>query len=513
MSTTREAKAKKDKSTKKSKSVEKSEVSEKVAETIEDTPMPGSAPKALKVKKEKSSKKRKSIDNSEPTENTADISEDAMMSESKPKKSKRSRKTAEGTEETEPAPESMDVDNDDSSEPPSKKQKSFTLPSEIAVDVTLPQPPSKKELRRLKKGKPLPKSKTKKVDVATADASEGEEGEKDEAKPKKPEVEKRSEHGIWVGNLPWSVSKDDLRRFLIENGGISNEAIPRIHMPSPADSKPANHVSIESKYARVQHNKGFAYVDFSTAADTEKAVELSEQLLGGRRVLIKNNKSFEGRPLKSKEETKKEGKAPSKRIFLGNLRFDTTEESLKEHFERCGPIETCMVATFEDSGKCKGYAWITFEEIESAERAVRGFYLEPDADSEDEASDGEDDVPDSDAEDAEEALAALQKPKKVKKQRMKRVYVNMIARRPVRIEFAEDAQVRYKKRYGKNGTKNSESGEGGDAVVSRGAEGASEERERRPAKVLPSKKVEYRNEYAPRLTGGIVESKGTKVTF
>jgi len=31
--------------------------------------------------------------------------------------------------------------------------------------------------------------------------------------------------------------------------------------------------------------------------------------------------------------------------------------------------------------------------------------------------------------------------------------------------------------------------------------------------VIKPKKVEYRQAYAPRLTGGIVESKGKKITF
>lgn len=44
------------------------------------------------------------------------------------------------------------------------------------------------------------------------------------------------------------------------------------------------------------HNKGFAYVDFEDPVGVIAAVGLSEQNLDGRRLLIKDAKSYEGRP-------------------------------------------------------------------------------------------------------------------------------------------------------------------------------------------------------------------------
>ena len=368
-------------------------------------------------------------------------------------------------------------------EPASKKRKASV--EEIEVDITAPEPPSKKALRRLKKGKPLPPSKS------GAESNNESEAKKE----KKSEEEKRSEHGVWIGNLPWSASKADLRKFFVEYSDITEEMITRVHMPGPDDGKSANKVE-EQKTGKKVHNKGFAYVDFTSANAVELAIELSEQLLSGRRVLIKNNKSFEGRPQKTKIESRNDGKPPSKRVFLGNLSFDTTEESIKHHFENCGAIESVKVATFEDSGKCKGYAWVVFEELEAAESAVRGFvYIEEEA-SDVSESDSESGVNEGKS-DSEEAVSKL-KPKKTKTRKW---WVNRIKGRPLRMEFAEDAQVRYKKRYGKDGTKN------------RAAADPEAPREEFKENQVPAKVVEYRQAYAPRLTGGIVESKGKKTTF
>jgi len=470
---------------------------------VSDEPSPAKG-KAAKEKKDKSvkansSKKRKS----------ADIT-DAIPSSSKSKiKKDKSSKNKDRTSpfedpsavETAVLPTPMEEYNNedgpdgeklptvpetqghtgDSADPPSKKRKLSV--EEIEVDITAPEPPSKKALRLLKKGKPLPPSKSGAEPTP-------------ETVAKKAEIEKRSEHGVWIGNLPWSVSKEDLRKFLVEYSDLTEEAITRVHMPGPNDNKSANKVE-ERKFGKVVHNKGFAYVDFSSAKDVETAIELSEQLLGGRRVLIKDNKSFEGRPLKTKEESRAEGKPPNKRVFLGNLRFDATEESIKEHFEKCGSIESVKVATFEDSGKCKGYAWVVFEDLEAAGFAVRGYVM---VEEEDSAAESEDES----ESDEEEAFSKL-KPKKTK---MKKWWLNKIMGRPLKIEYAEGAQVRYKKRYGKDGTKNA--GAVGDAS------GEDVRENKGPTQTFKSKAaaVKYDLPYGgAHLTGGIVEATGKKTTF
>ncbi|PQE23383.1 hypothetical protein CJF32_00009397 [Rutstroemia sp. NJR-2017a WRK4] len=472
------------------------------ATVAESEPKKKRSKEEKRLKKEKRSNEDKSLDQETSSKEEKPSAEEKFTEEEKPtkeekrsKKEKRSRETAEvETEQVDDANEESGGDGDDDGASPNKKRKLSV--DEIEVDITAPEPPSKKALRRLKKGKPLPPSKS------GAESSPEPQAKKE----KKAEVEKRSGHGVWIGNLPWSVSKAELCNWLVENSDLTEENITRVHMPGPNDNKPAN--KVEKKFGKPVHNKGFAYVDFQTADHVKLAIELSEQLLTGRRLLIKDSKSFEGRP--AKEEAKVDGKPPSKKIFIGNLRFDTTEETLKEHFEKCGAIEHVHVATFEDSGKCKGYAWVTFETVEAATSAVKGHVYIKEEVSDDSESESEAD--DSDVETGDES-EKKEKPTKPKKTKMKKWWVNQIQGRPLRMEFAEDSQVRYKKRYGKDGTKNNAGGRAEEGGA--GADAGDEPVRSVPVrenKIVP-KKVEYRSSYAPRLTGGIVESKGKKTTF
>ncbi|PMD44446.1 hypothetical protein L207DRAFT_509192 [Hyaloscypha variabilis F] len=501
------SKSKKDKSSKKRKSEFLDSAPEKSAEVEDVAALEDEAVTAVKLRKEKSSKKGKSASLDEVAKQSVEFPatsapDSEAVSVRKLKKDKSSKKRKAGSldevleKPAKPAesgspdeatsisalePTTNDAE-ETSKQPPSKKRK--TSVDEIEVDITAPEPPSKKALRRLKKGKPLPPSKS--------GAESTPEPEKKQAK--KTEVEKRSEHGIWIGNLPWHVSKDELRKFFVEYSDITEDMITRVHMPTPNDGKPANKVEEKKKFVKVVNNQGYAYVDFNVPEAVGYAIEMSEQLLSGRRVLIKNNKSFEGRPQKTKEESRNDGKPPSKRVFLGNLSFDTTEDSLKEHFEKCGAIAMVKVAQFEDTGKCKGYAWITFEELEGAKNAVQGFVR-----IEEDVSEASESESESENEEAGSESVSKSKPKKTKTRKW---WVNRIKGRPVRMEFAEDAQVRYKKRYGKDGTK-SRSAETSEGGVETG----------RTNQEAP-KKFEYMLPYgSSQLTGGIVESTGKKVTF
>ncbi|KAJ5772085.1 hypothetical protein N7520_002614 [Penicillium odoratum] len=352
-----------------------------------------------------------------------------------------------------------------------KKRKLQDGP-ELEIDVSAPEPQSKKALRKAKKQKSEP----------TAEGSE--KNEKKKLQPPKAGTEetpaKRSDYGVWIGNLAFTVTRDDLRQFFTSNCSFNDDTITRIHMPKG-----------QEKFGKVQ-NKGFAYVDFSTPKALEEALGLSEQLVTGRRVLIKNAKSFEGRPEKSRDQenaTIKPGHPPSRRIFVGNLGFDVTKEIMEGHFSQCGTLANVHLATFQDSGKCKGYGWVEFEDITSAETAVRGFMMV----GEDEDS--------SDSSDTES-----EKPKKKLKSTKRKVWVNQLLGRRMKLEFAEDATTRYKKRFGKDGEGRKNDSESSETSGSE-----------RPRTFKPKKPEiddsRYSKETVQRLSGAIVEGQGSKITF
>ena len=58
------------------------------------------------------------------------------------------------------------------------------------------------------------------------------------------------------------------------------------------------------------------------------------------------------------------------KLFIGNLSFDTTEQDLKEMFGSYGEITEIKVPTDRDTGRARGFAFLTFEKQSSAEKAL-----------------------------------------------------------------------------------------------------------------------------------------------
>ncbi|TFK67308.1 hypothetical protein BDN72DRAFT_770852 [Pluteus cervinus] len=215
------------------------------------------------------------------------------------------------------------------------------------------------------------------------------------------------QHSVWVGNMSFKTTTDDLKRFFADVGGIT-----RINMPM-------KFVAPQEKGAwagagKKGENRGFAYVDYSTAEQKQAAIAKSEQPLLGRKLLIKDGRDdFTGRPAASQVEpegatgsqshsktaqkilkVQKQPAAPT--LFLGNLGFETTVDDIRQLFEahrankgkRTGAVESeetnptktegkekqkedlwirkIRMGTFEDSGLCKGFAFADFVSIEEA---------------------------------------------------------------------------------------------------------------------------------------------------
>ncbi|KAG6861833.1 hypothetical protein C0995_011130 [Termitomyces sp. Mi166 len=208
------------------------------------------------------------------------------------------------------------------------------------------------------------------------------------------------QNSVWVGNLSFKTTQENLKAFFKDVGDIV-----RIHMPT----KPG------ANKAMRRENRGFAYVDFATQDAKIVAITLSEQPLLGRKLLIKDGDDFAGRPAKegvdaaaganthsktARKILQAQKQPPAPTLFLGNLGFETTEDDIRQLLEAHRPkpskkkavagegegeekeekeekdktkdvwLRKVRMGTFEDSGLCKGFAFVDFTSTEHATAAL-----------------------------------------------------------------------------------------------------------------------------------------------
>ena len=62
----------------------------------------------------------------------------------------------------------------------------------------------------------------------------------------------------------------------------------------------------------------------------------------------------------------------SKKLYVGNLPFVTTEVELRELFERYGTVDRVSLVTDRETSRPRGFAFIEMAEAGAADSATRG---------------------------------------------------------------------------------------------------------------------------------------------
>jgi len=129
-------------------------------------------------------------------------------------------------------------------------------------------------------------------------------------------------------------------------------------------------------------SKGYGFVHF----ETEEAAMNAIQKVNG--MLLNEKKVFVGRFVPRKEREKELGEKAKKftNVYIKNFGDDLSDDKLKEMFNKFGKITSYKVVRddkanssgdgdmgevlVDDSGKAKGFGFVSFEDSESAEKAV-----------------------------------------------------------------------------------------------------------------------------------------------
>lgn len=61
----------------------------------------------------------------------------------------------------------------------------------------------------------------------------------------------------------------------------------------------------------------------------------------------------------------------SKKIYIGNLPFNSTDGDLRDLFGRHGNVESVAVVMDRDTGRSRGFAFVEMEEASAADDAIR----------------------------------------------------------------------------------------------------------------------------------------------
>lgn len=154
-----------------------------------------------------------------------------------------------------------------------------------------------------------------------------------------PESQNETPSSLYVGELDPSVSESELYELFAAIGPVSSIRVCRD--------------------ALTKQSLGYAYVNYQSHADGEKALE---QL---------NYAEIKGKPCRImwSQRDPASRKNGSGNIFIKNLHPDIDNKTLHDTFSSFGNILSCKVAT-DVNGRSKGFGFIHYDNAESAKDAI-----------------------------------------------------------------------------------------------------------------------------------------------
>ncbi|XP_018414508.1 PREDICTED: heterogeneous nuclear ribonucleoprotein D-like isoform X2 [Nanorana parkeri] len=146
---------------------------------------------------------------------------------------------------------------------------------------------------------------------------------------------------MFIGGLSWDTSKKDLTEYLTRFGDVLDCTIKT----DPVTGR----------------SRGFGFVLFKEAISVDKVLELKEHKLDGKLIDPKRAKALKG-------------KEPPKKVFVGGLSPDTTEEQIKDYFGGFGEIENIELPMDTKTNERRGFCFITYTDEEPVKKLLESRY-------------------------------------------------------------------------------------------------------------------------------------------
>lgn len=148
-----------------------------------------------------------------------------------------------------------------------------------------------------------------------------------------------SEEGkMFIGGLNWETTDENLRQYFSQFG----EVLDCVVMRDPA----------------TQRSRGFGFLTMKENSAIDKIVSQDHHNLDGKRIDPK-------RAIPRDEQDKTE------KIFVGGISPEVNEEEFREFFTQFGKVLDATLMMERDTGRPRGFGFVTFEDSKGVEEALK----------------------------------------------------------------------------------------------------------------------------------------------
>lgn len=140
-----------------------------------------------------------------------------------------------------------------------------------------------------------------------------------------------------------------------------------------------------------KRSRGFGFVTYSSVQEVDAAMSARPHKVDGRVVepkravsrevcnnwmrcncscIQKAHSGYNNKCLWFQDSNRPGAHITVKKIFVGGIKEDTEESHLRDYFQQFGKIEVIDIMTDRNTGKKRGFAFVTFDDHDSVDRIV-----------------------------------------------------------------------------------------------------------------------------------------------
>jgi nucleolin len=119
-------------------------------------------------------------------------------------------------------------------------------------------------------------------------------------------------------------------------------------------------------------SRGYGYVDFGSKGALDKALKKAGEMLDNRDIRVDKANAKDDSGTNARAAKPKGGNSePADTLFIGNLSYDSTEDSIGQSFVDAGcDAISVRLPTDRETGRLKGFGYVQFSSIEEAKKAM-----------------------------------------------------------------------------------------------------------------------------------------------
>lgn len=170
---------------------------------------------------------------------------------------------------------------------------------------------------------------------------------------------------LFIGNLSWDTTSESLEDYFSEDFSIASAVVQR-HEDS-------------------DRSKGWALVTLSKPEEMDDFInQFNDQQFDGRSMVVRMDRGATrstttktARPRRQRRQDTRDDNvtaveaAPSMKLFVGNLSWDTTSEQLDSAFAECGGKVVSAEVMLKQDSRSRGWGIVEFASVEDADAALK----------------------------------------------------------------------------------------------------------------------------------------------